>query len=320
MSDTPTSPPKTESLSLSEMMRIMDVATEIRHQRETVEKEFAVDETRRLLREKLLQTTAITGERVTEAEVDAAIESYFSTLYTYQEPKGSLALMLARFYVRRGQFAMISLLVLTLVGTGWWTVRIARTRFSPIARATRQSVRIEKAINLSLASIRAVARDPAVIDDVNNLEQEAKVAREQLDTDQLASLENRLSQLSARLNEAYEVRILADPQERSGFTQTPDDQPDGKAYYLIVSAKNDRGEVIRHTIDDSQVLKPITVDRWAEQVPKAVYDRIAADKKADGILNETLFAVKRRGYPAEEIRLPDADGNPLNRLGQIAKW
>ena len=71
------SPPKAESLSLSEMMRIMDVATEIRTQRETIEKEFAVDETKRLLREKLLKTTAITGERVTEAEVDAAIEAYF---------------------------------------------------------------------------------------------------------------------------------------------------------------------------------------------------------------------------------------------------
>ena len=320
MPEVTTSPPKTASLSLSEMMRIMDVATEMRTQRETIEKEFAVDETKRILREKLLKTTAITGERVTEAEVDAAIESYFSTLYTYQEPKGNLAVMLARMYVRRGHLAMMGLLALTLAGTGWWMMHIATTRFSSTARVTRKVLRIDSSIQSSLARIRSLAREASVVEDLQTWEGEARIAREQLDTATLATIENRLSELSARLNEVYEVRIFADPQEQSGFPRYPKDEPDRLAYYLIVSATNERGQPVRRSIHDAETLKTVVVDRWAEQVPKAVYDRIAADKKADGILNETLFSQKSRGYRDEEIRLPGEDGKPIVRLGEISEW
>ncbi|MBC8115887.1 MAG: hypothetical protein H7062_15990, partial [Candidatus Saccharimonas sp.] len=58
----------------------------------------------------------------------------------------------------------------------------------------------------------------------------------------------------------------------------------------------------------------------AERVPQEVYDRIKADKKADGVLNETLFAVKQRGYQNEEMKLVGPDNQPLSRLGQITKW
>ena len=81
----PDAPHAREQLTLDEMLRVMDVATELRKQRETVEKEFAVDETKQMLRERLLAATSITGERVSEGEVDTAITQYFGTLYTYRE-------------------------------------------------------------------------------------------------------------------------------------------------------------------------------------------------------------------------------------------
>ena len=313
--------PKTESLSLSEMMRIMDVATEMRTQRETIEKEFAVEETKRILREKLLQTTAITGERVTEAEVDAAIESYFSTLYVYQEPRGSLAVMVARFYVRRGHLAIMALLALTLAGTGWFTMHLATTRFSQTARTHRKVAHLSTAITSNLARVRALARETSVTEELGKWEDEAKVASEQEDIQALDSIENQLNDLSSRLNEAYEVQIAADPQERSGFTRNfQDEQGRRPAYYLIVFARNDQGQPVRRTIVNAETQRASVVDRWAEQVPKDVYDRIAADKKADGILNEIQFSKKQRGYRDEEIQIPGADGKPLTRLGQITEW
>ena len=310
-------PARTESLSLAEMMRIMDVATEMRTQREAIEKEFAIADTKRMLREKLLKATSITGERVTEAEVDAAIEAYFSTLYTYQEPKTNLSVILARIYVRRDHLATMTLLAVTLLLTGWWTMHIATTKFSSTARATRKSNRIEKEIHAELSHIRSLARESSVTDELAQWEGEAKVARENLDTETLTSIETRLSDLTIRLNEVYEVRILADPLKWSGFPRYFEGQP---AFYLIVYAKNERGEPVRRTIENAETHKTSSVDQWAEQVPKEVYDRIAADKKADGILNETLFSVKRRGYRDEEIRIPGADGKPLQRLGQITEW
>ena len=321
MPETPPPPKKTSSLSLSEMMRIMDVATEMRNQRETVEKEFAVDETKRLLREKLLQTTAITGERVTEAEVDAAIEAYFSTLYTYHEPKGSPSLMLAHLYVRRGHLAIVALLAMTLLVTGWWTMHIATTRFSRSARIDRKAARIESSISSNLKRARSLSRESAVTEELDRWQEQTRLAREQRDTETLDKINSRLTELLTQLNDAYEVRILADPDQQSGFTRYFEDENGRRpAYYLIVYAKNEKGQPIRRTIENAETRKSISVDRWAEQVPKEVYDRIAEDKKSDGILNETLFAVKEAGKSTEEIRLPGNDGKPISRMAELTTW
>jgi Family of unknown function (DUF6384) len=321
MSETPPPSKKSSSLSLSEMMRIMDVATEMRNRRETVEKEFAVDETKRLLREKLLQTTSITGERVTEAEVDAAIEAYFSTLYTYREPTGSLSLMLAHLYVRRGHLAIVGILGVTLLITGWWTMHIATTRFSKSARSNRKAGRIESSISSDLMRARAISKDPAVIDELDRWQDQTKLAREQLDTETLDKINSQLTERLSQLNEAYEVRILADPNEQSGFTRYFEDENGRRpAYYLIVYAKNEKGQLVRRTIENAETRQSVTVDRWAEQVPRDVYNRIAEDKKSDGILNETLFAVKERGKPGEEIRLEGSNGKPISRMAQLAAW
>lgn len=320
MPESPKLPAKAESLSLAEMMRIMDVATEMRTQRETVEKQFAIDETKRILKEKLLKTTSITGERVTEAEVDAAIESYFRTLYTFEEPKGSFAVSLARLYVRRGHMAMLLVLATLLVATGWLTMHIARTQFSQTARITRKANRVETALKSDLLKARNLARETSVKEDLDRWEAEAAVAREQLDVQTLNAIDRRITELTSRLNEEYEVHISADPQQKSGFSRYPKGEQEHKAYYLIVSAQNEKGQLVRRTIRDAEVVKSFSVDRWAEQVPKEVFDRIAADKKADGILNETLFSQKQRGYRDEEVRILDADGKPLSRMAQITEW
>ena len=309
------------SLSLSEMMRIMDVATEMRNQRETVEKEFAVDETKRLLREKLLQTTAITGERVTEAEVDAAIEAYFSTLYTYHEPKGSPSLLLAHLYVRRGHLAIVAVLAVTLLVTGWLTMHIAKTKFSRSARSNRKASRIESSIGSNLKRARAISKDSAVTEELDRWGDQTKLAREQLDTETLDKINSRLSELLTKLNDVYEIRILADPDQQSGFTRYfEDDNGRRPAYYLIVYARNEKGQLVRRTIENAETHQSVTVDRWAEQVPKDVYNRIAEDKKSDGILNETLFAIKEQGKPNEEIRLTDSDGKPIPRMAELTAW
>lgn len=321
MPATPSSSHSVEPLSLPEMLRIMDVATEMRSRRETVEKEFAIEETKRLLREKLLQTTAITGERVTEAEVDAAIESYFSTLYTFREPTGSWEVMLARFYVRRGHLLVVVLLAGILLLTGWWMLRIASTRYSPAARLTRQIGRLETSFKSSLARAQALAREASVQEELTQLNQEATVAAAQQDQETLMTVNRKVTELVNRLNEAYEVRILADPKQKSGFDRIFEQGNERRpAYYLIVYARNELGQTVRRRIENAETHQFADVERWAEQVPKPVYDRLKEDKRADGVLSETLFAVKQRGYRNEEVRLLGTDGKPIERGAQITAW
>ncbi len=71
---------------------------------------------------------------------------------------------------------------------------------------------------------------------------------------------------------------------------------------------------------NAETQKTETVISWGEQVPQAVYERIRDDKKGDGILNETRFALKRRGQLTPEIVIQDAGGQPIVRKSQITKW
>ncbi len=335
------SPPQ---ISLDEMLRVMDVATELRKQRETVEKEFAVDETRQMLRERLLAATSITGERVSEAEVDTAIAQYFETLYTYREPPRSLNVTLAHLYVRRGQLSVTLAMVLALAGVGWYMLHTSAGMFSRTARSSRQAVQqatspadlskrlqdnaqeraaeLDQSVRELTDRIRSVARDAEIPEEMDRLLGELNVAKKQLDVKSLTELSRRTASLLDQLNESYEVHIVSGPNDKSGIDRYFEDEQGKRVsgYYVIVEARAADGNPLPRRIRNSETQQTVQVTRWAERVPQEVYDRIKADKKADGVLNDTLFAVKRRGYQNEEIKLVGPDNQPLSRLGQITKW
>jgi hypothetical protein len=103
-----------EDLSLNEMMRVMDVARELRRNRDVAEEMFRRDTVREELRAKLMKSAAIAGDRVTEAEVDAAIDQYFKSLHTYSDPEPSLQRMLAHAWVWRWRLAAVVVPVATI--------------------------------------------------------------------------------------------------------------------------------------------------------------------------------------------------------------
>jgi len=95
-----------EGLSLNEILRVMDVARELRRNRDVAEEMFRRDEVRSELRTKPMKSAAIAGDRVTESEIDAAIDQYFSNLNTYADPLSGLKSVLAHARVwRRKIFA-----------------------------------------------------------------------------------------------------------------------------------------------------------------------------------------------------------------------
>ena len=90
-----------EDLSLNEMLRVMDVARELRRNRDLAEEMFRRDEVRDELREKLMRSAQLAGDRVTQTEIDAAIDEYFATLNTYKDPAPGLQRMIAHAWVWR---------------------------------------------------------------------------------------------------------------------------------------------------------------------------------------------------------------------------
>ncbi len=318
-----TSPPSApEDLSLHEMLQVMDVARTLRKEQQTVEQEFNREETVELLREKLLASAEITGDMVTPEEVDAAINLYFDNLHTFREPAPGVSTVLAHVYIWRRRIASALCLLLCIGLLGWWLFFASTGPFSKASRTHRAIATHMPEIERASASIRTVSRQPDVTAQVERLEQEANIARDAGDINRLAELQQRLTQLEARLLEEYEVRIVSGAGEQSGVDRylTDSDGTRTSGDYVIVQAKAPDGEVLSRTIQNAETGREERVTVWAERVPAAVYNRIKADKQEDGILNETLFALKRRGDTDEQVVLPGEDGTPLNRDSQITRW
>lgn len=109
-----------QELTLQETLRVMDVARELRDQRQTAEEMFRRDDLRIQLRDKLVRTARMSGDDVTEEEIDAAISHYFESLHTFQEPERGWKRFLAHAWVWRGRILAGATAVAALVGSYWF--------------------------------------------------------------------------------------------------------------------------------------------------------------------------------------------------------
>lgn len=101
-----------KDLTLVETLRVLEVARGLRQEREVAEVALARDQIRTLMRKRLMDAAVITGDRITEADVDAAIEQYFATQHTYQDPPMSFRVLMAHLWIRR--FSVLLIVGLTL--------------------------------------------------------------------------------------------------------------------------------------------------------------------------------------------------------------
>ena len=130
-------PPETasEDISVAEMTRLMDVAAAVRRERLTAEQQLNLEDTKRLLRERLLESARVTGDTVTEAEIDAAIDAYYARLHKFKPPKRSFETFLASLYVRRGTFVRVALAIAGVAAYPANAWLIARGRGHAVAHA-----------------------------------------------------------------------------------------------------------------------------------------------------------------------------------------
>ena len=109
-----------ENLTLEETLRVMDVARELRQQRETAEEMFRRDDIRTNLREKLLRTARLSGDEVTAAEIDAAIDQYMENLHTYEDPAPGLNNFVAHCWIWRDRILMGAASLAVVAGGLWY--------------------------------------------------------------------------------------------------------------------------------------------------------------------------------------------------------
>lgn len=94
-------------LTLVETLRVLEIARGMQQERSDAAMALARHEIRQVMRKRLLDAAAITGDSVTESDVDAAIDHYFATQHSFADPPMSVTVFLAHLYVRRGLVFLI---------------------------------------------------------------------------------------------------------------------------------------------------------------------------------------------------------------------
>ena len=92
-----------------------------------------------------------------------------------------------------------------------------------------------------------------------------------------------------------------------------------KNYYLLLHAQESKGNDIPKSITNEETGKIKTVTEWGERVPKEVYDTVGKDNEDNGIIDNNIFSIKKRGFITEEI-IMRYQGKPLEKLGEITDW
>ena len=126
------------------------------------------------------------------------------------------------------------------------------------------------------------------------------------DLDGLEATAESFRQVRAQLSAEYEIVIVG------GAWRRHDDIPDGRNHYLLVQAIDAAGNRLPMSIRNEETGRTEEVTEWGERVPQEVYDRVAADKEDNGIIDDDDFGFKRRGFLSAERNYEE--------LGQITDW
>jgi hypothetical protein len=321
---------------MHDMLRIMDVASALRRERETVAAQLDIDTTKARLRERLLATAVAAGEAVTAAEVDAAIELHFRSQHEYSDPPAGWGRFWALVWVlRRGLTVALCCVALVTAGVAWAVLglvgpagapasagaagaAVTEVSAAPAVRGDEELSRLWATFEPLAAAVEVLAADDAARQRVSAGVAAGKAAFAAKATARLRQCLADLEALRSLLDEEYELRIVSRPGEKSGI-----DRYDARGrlvgYYVIVEAVTPDGRVLPRRIRSGETQQTTTATKWGEQVGRSTWDRIAADAQADGVVDDTRFAHKPRGA-VDEVTVWQEDGKPLRRGRQITSW
>lgn len=154
---------------------------------------------------------------------------------------------------------------------------------------------LEKALAAAVSTLSAANLTPTQQADVQVLHAQALQALSAADLALARGRIDRLRELAAQVDLAYELRIVSRPNEQSGVWRHPQGNPNVRNYYIIVEAIGPDGRPVELPITSEEDQVQRRVSRFGIRVPQAVYDAVRDDKLDNGLIDEPVFAVKRRG-------------------------
>jgi len=286
-------------VALDEVMLAMDVVDTLRHRQGLVEQELQGEAREAALIQRLRATYAAQGIDVPEHVLAAGVAALREDRFAYRPPPPGFATTLARLYVHRASLAALAVVVVAVIALVWG-VRHA-TVVAPRQALAGDLSSVHARVTTGTDAPGALQRAAAMLAAGEAALQRGDTAAARVEVDALASL-------AALLEQRYELVIAAGPNAVSGVWRVPDVNTAARNYYLIVEAVDAAGRPVRVEVTNEETGRVERVSTWGLRVPQEVFERVAADKAADGIIEDRLVGAKRAGALAPEYTIPTSGG------------
>ncbi|HGM5044728.1 TPA: DUF6384 family protein [Stenotrophomonas maltophilia] len=117
-----------------------------------------------------------------------------------------------------------------------------------------------------------------------------------------------VAQLVALLSQTLVYRIVNRDDERTGVWRYNEKANGGRNYYLVTEALDEAGKATELLIRNEETGKDEWTSLFAVRVPEATYNRVAADKQDNGIIEDDQIGSKPRGSLSPRFRMPTTGG------------
>lgn len=284
---------------LDDVMLAMDVVDTLRHRQLLVDRELASEDRDRRMMDRLREIYASQGIDVPDHVLAEGVRALAEDRFVYTPPKGGLEHRLARIYVSRAKWGRP-------VVVAFGTIAILWTAYAVFVSgpARRAAEALPVALEQRYETLAALAEGPAARESALALLNQGRAELAEGDTDGASGVLERMQALKEQIELAYELRIVSRPGEQSGVWRIPDISPDARNYYLIVEAVGEDGDLLELPVVNEEDGRTYQVTKWGLRVDEAVFERVAADKQDDGIIQDNRFGIKRPGYLAVDYLVP----------------
>ncbi len=287
----PTAPPKFE---LDEVMLAMDVVDTLRHQQSLVEQELRSEDRERELIEKLRKTYADQGLEVSDEVIAQGVRAMREERFVYRPHKKGLQTALAHAYVNRGRFAKLWAIALIALAVLWMGYR-----FLYVLPAERESAGLDRLRAEALQD----ALEPGIAGKIEALFASATSAAGAGDRESRRTARQALEYVRDMLRQEYTIQIVSRPDTPSGVWRYPESNRTVQNYYLIVEAITAGGQKLKLPITSEEDGKVRVLSEWGLRVDADAFERVRRDKEQDGIVDQKIAGVKKRGYLTPEYSI-----------------
>ncbi|MFU8889726.1 MAG: DUF6384 family protein [Trueperaceae bacterium] len=289
--------------ALDEVMLAMDVVDTLRHREELVAQELARGDRDAALLERLRRTYAAQGIEVPEHVLLDGVAALREDRFAYRPAPASLARSLATVYVRRGLWLRRLLVVVAVAA-------VAALAYQQAVVAPRRA--LVGGLSETHAAIVALANEPAAQTRAAALVADGRAALVAGDREAAGRALEALEELRADLERAFELRIVVGEGVTSGVWRVPEDNARARNYYLIVEAVDASGRRLTLPILSEETGRMERVSSWGLRVDEATWNRVAADKADDGIIQQRTVGRKVAGE-LEPTYLVETTGGAITR-------